>query len=106
MVPHISLLLAHFSSRHAVIVTTHHCMLPHVEQLVLHINLTNNSNSVAGMLLISEWWASETAVMMGGLLPDAQRQLSAMAIYQTTNAMCFMLPLGIAVAVSTRSVLL
>jgi len=54
------------------------------------------------MLLISEWWASETAVMMGGLLPDAQRQLSAMAIYQTTNAMCFMLPLGIAVAVSTR----
>jgi hypothetical protein len=56
----------------------------------------------AGMLLISEWWASETAVMMGGLLPDAQRQLSAMAIYQTTNAMCFMLPLGIAVAVSTR----
>ena len=55
-----------------------------------------------GMLLISEWWASETAVMMGGLLPDAQRQLSAMAIYQTTNAMCFMLPLGIAVAVSTR----
>lgn len=60
----------------------------------------------AGMLLISEWWASETAVMMGGLLPDAQRQLSAMAIYQTTNAMCFMLPLGIAVAVSTRSLLL
>ncbi|KAL3136653.1 hypothetical protein ABBQ38_005894 [Trebouxia sp. C0009 RCD-2024] len=55
------------------------------------------------MLLISEWWASETAVMMGGLLPDAQRQLSAMAIYQTTNAMCFMLPLGIAVAVSTRN---
>lgn len=58
--------------------------------------------AVPSMLLISEWWASETAVMMGGLLPDAQRQLSAMAIYQTTNAMCFMLPLGIAVAVSTR----
>ena len=64
--------------------------------------LTSPLFLAAGMLLISEWWASETAVMMGGLLPDAQRQLSAMAIYQTTNAMCFMLPLGIAVAVSTR----
>lgn len=57
------------------------------------------------MLLISEWWASELMVMMGGLLPDAERQLSAVAIYQTTNAMCFMLSLGISMAVSTRCVL-
>ena len=56
----------------------------------------------AGMLLISEWWASETVVIMGGLLPDPERQLSAMNIYQLTNAMCFMLPLGMAVAVGTR----
>ena len=54
------------------------------------------------MLLISEWWASELMVMMGGLLPDAERKLSAVAIYQTTNAMCFMLSLGISTAVSTR----
>ena len=54
------------------------------------------------MLLISEWWASETVVIMGGLLPDPERQLSAMNIYQLTNAMCFMLPLGMAVAVGTR----
>lgn len=56
----------------------------------------------AGMLLISEWWASETAVMMAGLLPDPERDLSAMSVYQLSNAMCFMLPLGLAVAVGTR----
>lgn len=56
------------------------------------------------MLLISEWWASETVVILGGLLPDPERQLSAMNIYQLTNAMCFMLPLGMAVAVGTRFV--
>lgn len=58
--------------------------------------------AIPSMLLISEWWASELMVMMGGLLPDAERQLSAIAIYQTTNAMCFMLSLGISTAVSTR----
>ena len=40
--------------------------------------------------------------ILGGLLPDAERQLSAIAIYTTTNAMCFMLSLGLATAVSTR----
>ena len=66
------------------------------------INITTIALLGAGMLLISEWWASETAVMMGGLLPDPERKLSAMNIYQLTNAMCFMLPLGLAVAVGTR----
>ena len=56
----------------------------------------------AGMLLISEWWASEIMTILGGLLPDAERQLSAIAIYTTTNAMCFMLSLGLSTAVSTR----
>ena len=51
---------------------------------------------------MSEWWASELRVMMGGLLPDAERQLSAVAIYQTTNAMCFMLSLDVSTPVSTR----
>ena len=54
------------------------------------------------MLLISEWWASEIMTILGGLLPDAERQLSAIAIYTTTNAMCFMLSLGLSTAVSTR----
>ncbi|KAL0044914.1 hypothetical protein WJX82_001888 [Trebouxia sp. C0006] len=46
--------------------------------------------AVPSMLLISEWWA------------NAKQQLSAVAIYQTTNAMCFTLSLGISMAVSTR----
>ncbi|KAL3160354.1 hypothetical protein ABBQ32_010688 [Trebouxia sp. C0010 RCD-2024] len=58
--------------------------------------------AVPSMLLISEWWASEIMTILGGLLPDAERQLSAIAIYTTTNAMCFMLSLGLAAAVSTR----
>lgn len=55
-----------------------------------------------GVLLASEWWALEIAIMMGGLLPDAPLQLSAMAIYNSTNDLCFMVSNGMAVAVSTR----
>ena len=54
------------------------------------------------MLLISEWWASEIMTIMGGLLPDAERQLSAIASYTTTNALCFMISLGLSAALSTR----
>ena len=64
--------------------------------------LSNDYLCNAGMLLISEWWASEIMTILGGLLPDAERQLSAIAIYTTTNAMCFMVSLGISTAVSTR----
>ena len=64
----------------------------------------NTCDLPAGMLLVTEWWASEIVVMTGGLLPgDAQRQLSAMSIYQAVNSLCFMLPLGFGVAVTTRS---
>lgn len=50
----------------------------------------------------TEWWASEVAVMAAGLLPDAQRALSAMAIYQNTNVLCFMISVGLSIACSTR----
>lgn len=56
----------------------------------------------AGLLLISEFWAGEITVMMGGLLPNAEVQLAAMAIFQTTNDLCFMLPMGLSAAVTTR----
>eukprot|EP00891_Asterochloris_glomerata_P005927 jgi/Astpho2/5927/Aster-02415 len=59
--------------------------------------------ALPSMLLVTEWWASEIVVMTGGLLPgDAQRQLSAMSIYQAVSSLCFMLPLGFGVAVTTR----
>lgn len=81
---------------------------------VLHISVEQQSlekpaepstcDLPAGMLLVTEWWASEIVVMTGGLLPgDAQRQLSAMSIYQAVSSLCFMLPLGFGVAVTTRS---
>ncbi len=41
-------------------------------------------------------------MLMGGLLPDTVRQLSAVAIHETINAMCFMLSLQISAAVSIR----
>ena len=70
------------------------------------IRLLTANDCHAGLLMISEWWASEVAVMAAGLLPDPQRQLSAMAIYQNTNALCFMIPVGLSIACATRHVLL
>ena len=54
------------------------------------------------MVLVSEWWASEVAVLSAGYLAQPQLSLSAMAIYQNSNALAFMLPAGMAVACSTR----
>ena len=56
------------------------------------------------MIIFGEFWASEVAVICAGLLPDAQRQLSAMAIYQNTNDLCFTLTMGMSVACATRCV--
>jgi hypothetical protein len=55
-----------------------------------------------GLLLMSELWASEVAVMLAGLLTDPARALSIMAIYQTINGLYFMLPLGIGASAATR----
>ena len=49
------------------------------------------------MVLVSEWWASEVAVLSAGYLAQPQLSLSAMAIYQNSNALAFMLPAGMAV---------
>ena len=46
--------------------------------------------------------AAQVAVMLAGLLPDPERSLSAMAVYQNSNALAFMVPLGLAIAVITR----
>ena len=58
---------------------------------------------VAGCLIVfGEWWASEVAVMSAGLLPDAERSLSAMAIYQNTNDLGFTVSIGLSIACATR----
>ena len=54
------------------------------------------------MVLVSEWWACEVAVLSAGYLAQPQLSLAAMAIYQNSNALAFMLPAGMAVACSTR----
>ena len=63
---------------------------------------SSNDDCLAGVLLSSEWWALEIAIMLAGLLPDPALQLSAMAIYNTTNDLCFMISNGMAAAVSAR----
>eukprot|EP00884_Botryococcus_braunii_P014805 jgi/Botrbrau1/23325/Bobra.0102s0059.1 len=55
-----------------------------------------------GLLLMSELWASEVAVMMAGLLRDPATALSASAIYQTINGLYFMLPLGLGASAAIR----
>ena len=54
------------------------------------------------LVLVSEWWASETAVFMAGYLAFPQLSLAAMAIYHNSASLAFMLPAGMAVACSTR----
>ena len=59
-----------------------------------------------GVLMISEWWASEIAVIASGNVAAspgaAARSLSVMALYQTTNSICFMVSLAFHVAAITR----
>ena len=54
------------------------------------------------MVLMWEWWASEIIVFSAGLLPDPELKLSAIAIYQNTNSLCFMSPMAMGAAVTTR----
>mmetsp|Transcript_21173 Transcript_21173/g.50252 ORF Transcript_21173/g.50252 Transcript_21173/m.50252 type:complete len:519 (+) Transcript_21173:235-1791(+) len=59
--------------------------------------------AIPGLIIISEWWASETAIFMSGRLhPDPQTALAAMTVYQSINSFCFMIPSGMSVAGTTR----
>ena len=69
--------------------------------MLIHSSIELNEFAT-GVLLSTEWWALEIAIMLAGLLPDSALQLSAMAIYNTTNELCFMVSNGVAAAVSTR----
>jgi len=62
--------------------------------------------------MLAEWWSSEANILLGGVLRPAmcaspwmchpEVAVAGMSIYQTTNAVCFMLPLGVAIAAGTR----
>ena len=58
--------------------------------------------ALPGVGMMGEWWASEIAILVSGLLPSPTVALSALSVYQTVNALCFMLPLGSSVAGATR----
>jgi Na+-driven multidrug efflux pump len=54
------------------------------------------------LFMMSEWWASEIIIFLSGRLPNPEACVAAMSIYQNTNAMCFMLPVGFQIAANIR----
>jgi MATE family multidrug resistance protein len=59
--------------------------------------------AIPGIIVISEWWASECAIFLSGRLsPNPQTTLAAMTIYQSINSFCFMVPCGFAIAGTAR----
>ena len=59
--------------------------------------------AVPGIIIVSEWWASETCVILSGrLTPFPDLALGAMAMYQSLNTFCFMGPVACSVAGATR----
>jgi hypothetical protein len=42
--------------------------------------------------MMGEWWASEAIIFMSGFLANPERDVAAMAIYQNTLSICFMIP--------------
>ncbi len=58
--------------------------------------------ALPGILMMAEWWASEANILLAGLLPDPEYNVAAVSIFQVTNALAFMVPVGFSVAVSTR----
>uniref|UniRef100_A0A7S4MFZ3 Protein DETOXIFICATION n=1 Tax=Odontella aurita TaxID=265563 RepID=A0A7S4MFZ3_9STRA len=61
------------------------------------------SLGLPGIVVISEWWASEISIFLAGRLqPYPSYALDGMTIYQSLNSFCYMLPVGMAVAGGAR----
>jgi multidrug resistance protein, MATE family len=61
------------------------------------------SLAIPGIVIISEWWASELCIFLSGTLrPYPALALDAMTIYQSINTACFMLPVGCSISGTTR----
>jgi Na+-driven multidrug efflux pump len=52
--------------------------------------------------MMGEWWATESIVFLAGFLPDPTPKIGAMAIYQTMNALAYMVDFGAHVAANVR----
>lgn len=56
-----------------------------------------------GVVVISEWWASEICIFLAGQLqPDSNYAVGSMSIYQSINSFCYMFPVGFSSAASAR----
>ena len=59
--------------------------------------------ALPGIIVISEWWASEITIFLSGrLVPSPDLALDGMTIYQSINTFCFMFPVGCSIAGSAR----
>jgi Na+-driven multidrug efflux pump len=58
--------------------------------------------ALPGMLMIGEWWASESIILLGGMLEKPSVMVSTLSIYQTVNAVAYMVDYGVHVAANTR----
>eukprot|EP01102_Stenamoeba_stenopodia_P009598 TRINITY_DN2844_c0_g1_i1.p1 TRINITY_DN2844_c0_g1~~TRINITY_DN2844_c0_g1_i1.p1 ORF type:complete len:568 (-),score=85.22 TRINITY_DN2844_c0_g1_i1:13-1716(-) len=54
------------------------------------------------MMLCAEWWGFEITIIIAGRLDDTGVSIAAQSIGFNTLGWCFMVPLGLAIAVSTR----
>ena len=59
--------------------------------------------ALPGILMMAEWCASEANILNAGWLPDPELNVAAVSIFQVTNALAFMIPVGFSVAVLTRA---
>lgn len=72
------------------------------ERLPAHLRL-----GCPGIINMGEWWASEIAILLTGLLPEPPGStrglnLAAMTVYQSLNSIAFMWPLGASSAGAAR----
>jgi MATE family multidrug resistance protein len=59
--------------------------------------------ALPGIVIISEWWASEVSIFLAGrLVPSPDLALGALTLNQTLNTFCFMFPTAFGVAGSAR----
>lgn len=58
--------------------------------------------AIPGVVLISEWWASETVIFMAGMLSSSAVSLGAMSIFQGINGFFYMIQKGLSIAIAKR----
>jgi len=69
---------------------------------LLIVSAPHTQLSFGGLLMMGEWWATESIVFLAGFLPDPTPKIGAMAIYQTMNALAYMVDFGAHVAANVR----